>query len=149
VRRLSEKTARSIGQENLTKPDIAAAIAAGQTRVAEGRRASAARAYWSEIPSIRALQRPPRQGVHSSMPKREPPPQDLAGKICEAVKRLTARRQSRTYAAQWIMVHDIAQALGIDEAAVQTAARIAAERCHLAIEGEPVHSVSLIYGREP
>jgi hypothetical protein len=79
------------------------------------------------------------------MPKREPPPHDLAGKICEAVKQFTARRQSRTLAAQWIMVHDIAKALGIDEGAVQTAARKAGNR--LACEGEPTHSVSLIFGR--
>jgi hypothetical protein len=77
------------------------------------------------------------------MPKRRAP--DLADLVREAVKRLTAHRQSRTYAAQWIMVAEVAAALGVDEGAVQTAARKAAD--WLAIEGEPPHSVSLIYGR--
>jgi DNA-directed RNA polymerase specialized sigma24 family protein len=44
------------------------------------------------------------------------------------------------------MLHEIAEALGVDEGTVQTAARKAADR--LAIEGEPPHSVSLIYGRD-
>jgi hypothetical protein len=35
--------------------------------------------------------------------------------ICEVVKELTAHRQLRTYAAQWIMVYDVARALGVDE----------------------------------
>jgi hypothetical protein len=72
------------------------------------------------------------------MPKRQPQPADLADKICTAVRDLTARRQSRIFAASgsW------------SEAAVQTA-RTAAERCRLAIEGDPPHSVSLIYGRQP
>jgi hypothetical protein len=65
------------------------------------------------------------------MPRSAP---DLADQICDAVKRLTARRQTRTFAAQWIMMHDIAEALGVDESAVQAAARKAAERCQLAIE---------------
>jgi hypothetical protein len=76
----------------------------------------------------------------------EPHKPDLPDRICEAVKELTADRQSRTYAAQWIMVTDIADRLDIDEGAVQTAARKAAERCQLAIEGDPPNSVSLVYG---
>jgi hypothetical protein len=44
------------------------------------------------------------------------------------------------------MVHDIAQALGADESVVQTAARKVGNR--LAIEGDPPHSVSLIYGHD-
>lgn len=44
------------------------------------------------------------------------------------------------------MVGDIAEALGVDVGSVQTAARKAADRCQLAVEGEPVHSVSMIYG---
>jgi hypothetical protein len=77
------------------------------------------------------------------MPKRRAP--DLADLVCETVKRLTAHRPSRTYAPQWIMVAEVAAALGVDEGAVQTAAYKAADR--LAIEGEPPHSISLIYGR--
>jgi hypothetical protein len=37
---------------------------------------------------------------------------------------LTARRQSRSYAPQWIMVSDIAARLGVDESAVQDTAAV-------------------------
>ena len=79
------------------------------------------------------------------MPRRKPT-FDLTDRIYAAVKELTARRQSRTYAARWVMVVHVAEALGLDEATVQTAARKAADEGRLAIEGEPVHRVSLIYG---
>jgi hypothetical protein len=57
------------------------------------------------------------------MPRKPKPTADLADRICEAVERLTAHRQSRTNATQWIMVHDIAVALGVDESVVQTPPR--------------------------
>jgi hypothetical protein len=78
------------------------------------------------------------------MPKRRPQSADLADRICDAVKELTAARPSRSYAPQWIMVSDIAARLGLDESVVQIAAGEAADRYRLAIEGEPAHSVSLI-----
>jgi hypothetical protein len=46
---------------------------------------------------------------------------------------LTAHRQTRTYAAQWISVGEIQKHLG-------------AERRRLKTAGEPVHSISLVYG---
>ena len=69
------------------------------------------------------------------MPSRKP---DLTDLIYVAVKEMTARRQSRTNAAQWVMVVHVADKLGLDEATVQTAARKAADEGRLAIEGDPV-----------
>ena len=76
------------------------------------------------------------------MPRPKP---DLTDRIYAAVKEMTARRQSRTHAARWVMVVHVADKLGLDEATVQTAARKAADQGRLVIEGEPVHSVSLLY----
>ena len=39
------------------------------------------------------------------MPKKPRARPSLADRFCEAIKELTADRQTRTYAAQWIMVH--------------------------------------------
>lgn len=46
----SERTARSVGSENLTKPDIAAAIAKASRRVAE-------KAEWTAVERLAALKR--------------------------------------------------------------------------------------------
>jgi hypothetical protein len=81
------------------------------------------------------------------MPRRKSP-FDLTDRIYAVVKELTGRRQSRTHAARWAMVVHVADALGLDEATVQTAARKAADEGRLAVEGEPVLRVSLIYGWE-
>jgi len=60
---------------------------------------------------------------------------------------MTAERQSRTYAGQWIMVSEIAARLGVEDVAVvQSAIREAAQRFRLKTEGNPVHSVTLIDG---
>ncbi len=49
------------------------------------------------------------------MPAKPKRRRSLADEICEAVKDLTADRASRTYAAQWVMVHDVEKRLGIDD----------------------------------
>ena len=68
----------------------------------------------------------------------------LADRFCEAIKELTAERQTRTYAAQWIMVHSVARHLGIGDDQAQEAIQAAGHRLKRA--GEPPHCVSLIYG---
>jgi hypothetical protein len=79
-----------------------------------------------------------------STPKAHP---DVIDQICAAVKEMTAERQSRTYAGQWIMVSEIAARLGVEDVAVvQSAIREAAQRFRLKTEGNPVHSVTLIDG---
>ena len=57
---------------------------------------------------------------------------------------LTAERQTRTCAAQWIMVHSVARHLGISDEEAQEAIQAAGHRLKRA--GDPPHSVSLIYG---
>ena len=47
-------------------------------------------------------------------PKRKRPP-DLVDRLCKAVEELTAERASRSYDPQWVMVHDVARRLGIDD----------------------------------
>ena len=49
------------------------------------------------------------------MPKKPRARPSLADRFCEAIKELTAERQTRTYAAQWIMVHSVARHLGISD----------------------------------
>jgi hypothetical protein len=68
----------------------------------------------------------------------------VADRFCEAIKELTAERQTRSYAAQWIMVHSVARHLGISDDEAQEAIQAAGHRLKRA--GEPPHSVSLIYG---
>jgi hypothetical protein len=68
----------------------------------------------------------------------------VADRFCEAIKELTAEGQSRTYAAQWVMVHSVARHLGISDEQAQEAIRAAGHR--LKCERNPPHSVSLIYG---
>ena len=68
----------------------------------------------------------------------------LADRFCEAIKELTAERQTCTYAAQWIMVHSVARHLGISDEEAQEAIQAVGHRLKLA--GDPPHSVSLIYG---
>jgi hypothetical protein len=46
------------------------------------------------------------------MPKKPRARPSLADRFCEAIKELTAERQTRTYAAQWIMVRSVARHLG-------------------------------------
>ena len=43
-----------------------------------------------------------------SMPKKPRARPSLADRFCEAIKELTTERQTRTYAAQWIMVYSVA-----------------------------------------
>jgi hypothetical protein len=52
----------------------------------------------------------------------------LADRFCEAMKELTAERQTRTYAAQWIMVHSVARHLGISDDEAQEAIQAAGHR---------------------
>ncbi len=40
-------------------------------------------------------------------PKRPRSKSDLADRLCGTIKHLTAERASRSYAAQWISVHDV------------------------------------------
>ena len=49
------------------------------------------------------------------MPKNPRGRLSLADGFCEAIKDLTAERQTCTYAAQWIMVHSVARHLGISD----------------------------------
>ena len=55
------------------------------------------------------------------MPKKPRARSSLADRFCEAIKELTAERQTRTYAAQWIMVHSVARHLGISDEEAQEA----------------------------
>ena len=38
-----------------------------------------------------------------------------ADRFCEAIRELTAERQTRTYAAQWVMVHSVPRHVGISD----------------------------------
>jgi hypothetical protein len=78
------------------------------------------------------------------MPKKPRTRPSLPDRFCEAIKELTAERQTRTYAAQWIMVHSVARHLGISDEQAQEAIKAAGHRLKRA--GDPPHSVSLIYG---
>jgi hypothetical protein len=75
------------------------------------------------------------------MPKSSRRRLSLADQFCEAIKELTAERQTRTYAAQWVMVHSVARHLGISDEEAQEAIQAAGHRLKLA--GYPPHSVSL------
>lgn len=56
----SEKTARSVGSENLTKPDVAAAIKKGRAKVAE-------RAEWSAADRLKSL-----KTIHDTVLEKDP-----------------------------------------------------------------------------
>ena len=73
-------------------------------------------------------------------------PSRLADELCEAIKTLTAHRTSRAYATQWIMVHTVQRHLGIDDDQIEAAIGFAIERRRLKAVGDPVHSISLVYG---
>jgi hypothetical protein len=62
------------------------------------------------------------------MPKEQRARLSLADRFCEAIKELTAERQTRTYAAQWIMVHSVARHLGISDEEAQKAIQAAGHR---------------------
>ena len=55
------------------------------------------------------------------MPKKPRARPSLPDRFCEAIKELTAERQTRTYAVQWIMVHSVARHLGISDEEAQEA----------------------------
>jgi hypothetical protein len=78
------------------------------------------------------------------MPKRPRP--DLVDRLCEAIKDLTAERASRSYAAQWVMLHSVARHLGITDEEADRAVVLALERRRIKAAGSPPHSVSLIWG---
>ena len=73
-------------------------------------------------------------------------PSRLADELCEAIKILTAHRTSRTYATQWIMVHTVQRHLGVDDDQIEAAIAFAVKRRRLKAVGDPVHSISLVYG---
>ena len=52
------------------------------------------------------------------------PKKRATDRFCEAIKELTAERQTRTYAAQWIMVHSVARHLRISDEEAQEAIRL-------------------------
>ena len=67
---------------------------------------------------------------------------DLANDVCEVIRELTAERSFRSYAGQWVMVHDIAERLGIGDEEALEAIRAAGSR--LVRDADPPHSVSLV-----
>ena len=69
-------------------------------------------------------------------PKRKRPP-DLVDRHCKAVEELTAERASRSYGPQWVMVHDVARRLGIDD-----------EQAQQAVEAEDVEAERLTTERQ-
>ena len=79
----------------------------------------------------------------SPMPKKPRARPSLADRFCEAIKE-PPRGQTRTYAAQWIMVHSVARHLGISDEEAREAIQAAGHRLKRA--GDSPHSISLIYG---
>ena len=77
----------------------------------------------------------------ASVPKSPRRRASLADRFCGAIKELTAERQTRTYAAQWIMVHSVARHLGMSDERAQEAIQAAGHRLKRA--GDPPHSVIL------
>ncbi len=76
------------------------------------------------------------------MPKPTRPKADLADRLCDAIKHLTAERASRSYALQWIALNEVARHLGI---AAEQAAALALLRHRIITDGgSPPHNVSLI-----
>jgi hypothetical protein len=81
------------------------------------------------------------------VPKRPRSKPDLADRLCDAIKDLTAARASRTYALQWVALSDVAQHLGISDDEAEQAVALALERHRTITDGgSPPHSVSLIWG---
>jgi hypothetical protein len=78
------------------------------------------------------------------MPK---PEADLADRLCDAVKDLTADRASRNYAMQGMALHEVARHLGITPKQAEQAVALALQRDRIQTDsGVPPHSVSLIWG---
>jgi hypothetical protein len=70
---------------------------------------------------------------------RRPRHQAVADRVCEAATELTAERLPSAYAAQWIMVHDVAGYLGMSDEEVLEAIRVAGGG--LACIGTPAHKM--------
>jgi hypothetical protein len=60
------------------------------------------------------------------MPNKPRARSSQADQFCEAIKELTAEGQTRTYAAQWIMVHSVARHLGNSDEQAQEEFRLPA-----------------------
>ena len=72
------------------------------------------------------------------------PNADMVDRLCDAVRRLTARRGPRGAGPQWIMLHDVARRLGISEGEAESVAATAVDRGRLKGDGrDPIHSVCL------
>jgi hypothetical protein len=84
--------------------------------------------------------------VRSSVRSKARTPSKLADEVCEAIKILTANRTAHSYGAQWIMVATVQHHLGLDDEQVEAALRLATQRGRINVVGDPVHSVSLLYG---
>jgi hypothetical protein len=80
-------------------------------------------------------------------PKRPRSKADLADRLCDAIKHLTAERASRSYALQWVALSDVAKHLGLSDDEAPRAVALAVERGWLTTDGSgSPHSVSLIWG---
>jgi hypothetical protein len=75
------------------------------------------------------------------MPKR-----DLPDRLCDAIEVLTARRASRSYGPQWIMVHDVARHMGITDEQADQVAEALAQRRIIGDGSNPPHSVAQFLG---
>jgi hypothetical protein len=47
------------------------------------------------------------------MPKRPRAKPDVVDRLCDAIKHLTAHRASRSYATQWIALHEVTRHAGV------------------------------------
>jgi hypothetical protein len=76
---------------------------------------------------------------------------DLADRLCDAIKELTAERASRFYATQFVMLHSVTRHLGISDEGAQEAVALGLKRHRIQIDGSgPPHSVSPIWpGAKP
>jgi hypothetical protein len=87
----------------------------------------------------------PFNSAPSAVPAQGKP--DLVDRFCDAIEALTAERASRSYAVQWIMVHDVARHLGITAEQAQQAVALCVARNRILTDGsEPPHSLSLNRG---
>jgi predicted component of type VI protein secretion system len=59
------------------------------------------------------------------MAKRPRSKPDLTDRFCDAIEALTAKRASRSYATQWVMLHSVARHLGISDEESQQAVALA------------------------
>ena len=73
-------------------------------------------------------------------------PSRLADELCAAIRTLTAHRLTQAHATQWIMLHTVRRHLGFDHDQVEAALQSALARGRIKAAGDPVHSISLIYG---